>query len=219
MLGLMVQRSFYTNKSRDLTRHTVSPQLSSDDKPKVLTFQNFDSTPGNMPPNSMTEKGIGFHQARTWRRPHPPPLRKQALLRLNAVAAGLEKTSILANFGEILIPKHDGVVPRLSPCRNFKFNFDIFLKRHSSFLLLDMLLLMPWLSILAVVLPAIYGGIHMSAWNFQFPTNQEHLLWRISCLTILGSFPLLASIVVPLGIFWRTNTFGGIARKRNICIP
>lgn len=40
------------------------------------------------------------------------------------------------------------------------------------------------LSVYAVVGALVFGGIHVLAWNFTFPTPIERLLWRIcSCIT------------------------------------
>jgi hypothetical protein len=47
----------------------------------------------------------------------------------------------------------------------------------------------PFLVVLAVALPAVYGGVHLSAWNFDFPTPMEHLLWKSACLIIIGAVP------------------------------
>ncbi|KAL8839221.1 MAG: hypothetical protein Q9170_001827 [Blastenia crenularia] len=38
----------------------------------------------------------------------------------------------------------------------------------------------------------IFGAVHFVAWNFNFPTPIERLLWRISC-TVLVFFPLLGT--------------------------
>ncbi|KAI4126517.1 MAG: hypothetical protein LQ338_003707 [Usnochroma carphineum] len=38
----------------------------------------------------------------------------------------------------------------------------------------------------------IFGAVHFVAWNFNFPTPVERLLWSISC-TILVFFPLLGT--------------------------
>lgn len=37
----------------------------------------------------------------------------------------------------------------------------------------------------ALVFVASYSSIHLVAWNFEFPSNAEQLLWRISALTLL----------------------------------
>ena len=41
------------------------------------------------------------------------------------------------------------------------------------------------LSLLLIALPIAYGGIHLAAWNFQFASNIEHLLWKIACIIIM----------------------------------
>ena len=44
-----------------------------------------------------------------------------------------------------------------------------------------------------IPLTAAYGGIHLSAWNFEFPSRIESIIWRTACFIIMGSFfPLLA---------------------------
>jgi hypothetical protein len=40
-----------------------------------------------------------------------------------------------------------------------------------------------------LVLCAAYGGIHMTAWNFHFPSRAEKLLWRVCCvIAAVGGF-------------------------------
>lgn len=44
-----------------------------------------------------------------------------------------------------------------------------------------------------IPLTAAYGGIHLTAWNFEFPSRIESIIWRIACFIIIGSsFALLA---------------------------
>jgi len=31
-----------------------------------------------------------------------------------------------------------------------------------------------------------YGGVHAAAWNFEFPSEAEQLLWKISSVTIMA---------------------------------
>ncbi|KAI9754390.1 MAG: hypothetical protein M4579_004728 [Chaenotheca gracillima] len=40
--------------------------------------------------------------------------------------------------------------------------------------------------IAALVLCCFYGGIHALAWNFEFPSTTEHLLWRIASIDTIG---------------------------------
>ena len=43
-----------------------------------------------------------------------------------------------------------------------------------------------------IPLTAAYGGIHLSAWNFEFPSRFESITWRTACFIIIGgSFALL----------------------------
>lgn len=52
---------------------------------------------------------------------------------------------------------------------------------------------------LAILLPVVYGGIHLTAWDFTFPTDIEHLLWKAACLYIIVTFPLVVCIAL-LGV-------------------
>jgi hypothetical protein len=59
-------------------------------------------------------------------------------------------------------------------------------------------------------LPLIYGGVHLSAWNFEFPTTVEGLLWKISgfvIATLLFVFTILSvSLAVASDVFqWGEN--------------
>ncbi|KAK4225957.1 hypothetical protein QBC38DRAFT_420222 [Podospora fimiseda] len=47
------------------------------------------------------------------------------------------------------------------------------------------LLILTWL----FILPVIYGAVHLAAWRFHFPTKIEGLLWKISCLAVMGGIP------------------------------
>ena len=45
-----------------------------------------------------------------------------------------------------------------------------------------------------IPLTAAYGGIHLSAWNFEFPSRIESMIWRTACFVLTGSpFTLLAA--------------------------
>ncbi|KAK7183054.1 hypothetical protein PSPO01_10899 [Paraphaeosphaeria sporulosa] len=49
---------------------------------------------------------------------------------------------------------------------------------------------------MAVVL-VLHGALHLTAWNWVFPTPIEKLFWRVSCFGLIGGFV----IVVPVGRF------------------
>ena len=68
------------------------------------------------------------------------------------------------------------------------------LRKHSSDLTADKFRSPAWggldpetVLLFAVCIPLsmIYGGIHLTAWNFNFPSNTEMLLWKISCFIIM----------------------------------
>lgn len=42
---------------------------------------------------------------------------------------------------------------------------------------------------------SLYGGIHLFAWNLDFPTGVERLLWRIAALTV-GIAPTVSALLV-----------------------
>ena len=73
-----------------------------------------------------------------------------------------------------------------------EFAWYIFIGRHES-PENDMWQKQPWLwkplLILLTSLSMVYGGIHLSAWNFDFPSELELLLWRIAAFSIMAGFP------------------------------
>jgi hypothetical protein len=36
-----------------------------------------------------------------------------------------------------------------------------------------------------LLLGLAYGGVHLSAWNFDFPTQTEQQLWKICCIVVM----------------------------------
>ncbi|KAI0109925.1 hypothetical protein F4814DRAFT_382936 [Daldinia grandis] len=57
----------------------------------------------------------------------------------------------------------------------------------------------------AFLFPALYGGIHLTAWNSDFPSIPEHVLWKCSCFTSIGIFP--AQKIIQKLLFAIGNTF------------
>ncbi|KAK4648138.1 uncharacterized protein QC761_107355 [Podospora bellae-mahoneyi] len=43
----------------------------------------------------------------------------------------------------------------------------------------------------SLVLPVAYGGVHLSAWNFEFPTVQKAVIWKVSSIIIVTIGPAL----------------------------
>jgi hypothetical protein len=42
----------------------------------------------------------------------------------------------------------------------------------------------PFFWLMVIGLPILYGSIHLAAWNFEFLTQVERIMWRVACLTI-----------------------------------
>jgi hypothetical protein len=65
---------------------------------------------------------------------------------------------------------------------------------------------LPAFGLVVTFLPLIYGGVHLVAWNFEFPTKTELLLWKIACVNIMATVPVVFlgsyfwEFLVPL--FW-----------------
>jgi hypothetical protein len=49
-----------------------------------------------------------------------------------------------------------------------------------------------------VMLPFLYGGIHLTAWNIEFPSLVESVMWRTACFVIICGVPLLVELAYVL---------------------
>lgn len=58
----------------------------------------------------------------------------------------------------------------------------------------------PGLLVLSLALPLVYGGIHLSVWNFEFPSGTERLLWRIASIGIGATSPVLFAVGLGMKI-------------------
>jgi hypothetical protein len=47
-----------------------------------------------------------------------------------------------------------------------------------------------YLGITWSVTAVIFGGLHLLAWNYEFPTTEETIMWRFSCIAIMALPPL-----------------------------
>lgn len=55
--------------------------------------------------------------------------------------------------------------------------------------------------VLFSVLPIIYGGIHLTAWAFDFPTSVERIIWRVCCIDIMATLVSIFAITFALWMF------------------
>lgn len=58
----------------------------------------------------------------------------------------------------------------------------------------------PGLLVLSLAMPLVYGGIHLSVWNFEFPSGTERLLWRIASIGIGATSPVLFAVGLGMKI-------------------
>lgn len=65
---------------------------------------------------------------------------------------------------------------------------------------------------LVLTLPAAYGGVHLAAWNWTFPTAVERLLWKVSSLIISGMTP------ATIAVFANSIVLGFVVRSVASCI-
>lgn len=72
------------------------------------------------------------------------------------------------------------------------------------------------LLVLTITLPVVYGGIHLSAWNFEFPTAAEATTWKVSCFVIALAISCYFLVSVALLIVSETDqriiNFDGVFR-------
>jgi len=79
---------------------------------------------------------------------------------------------------------HDYFSPRLKSVNTGIKNFESVIEglTQSTKEFLPFLLNMTAISI-------VYGGIHLTAWNYEFPSFIENVLWKVSCFGIIGFIP------------------------------
>jgi hypothetical protein len=57
-----------------------------------------------------------------------------------------------------------------------------------------------WLMLIA--LPMVYGSVHLTAWNFDFPSRVEQIMWRVSCIIIAdGILGTLVALIIIVGLW------------------
>ncbi|KAF5025570.1 hypothetical protein F66182_2378 [Fusarium sp. NRRL 66182] len=54
---------------------------------------------------------------------------------------------------------------------------------------------------LATLLPGLYGGVHLAAWGWGFPSYTEEIMWKLSCLIIVCDLPISVLVLISC-FFW-----------------
>ncbi|PWY85100.1 hypothetical protein BO83DRAFT_442474 [Aspergillus eucalypticola CBS 122712] len=66
----------------------------------------------------------------------------------------------------------------------------------------------------------VFGGIHLMAWDFQFPTTVEEYLWRVAAMCCTASFvPCTLLFFVLLGLYEAQNILLLSQKESNISPP
>ena len=73
------------------------------------------------------------------------------------------------------------------------------------------------LVVLLIFLLAAYGGVHMTAWNYQFPSTVEQWFWRGSCISLAASGFILA-LLFSVGSVVMEFCFQNLQRWAETCI-
>lgn len=53
------------------------------------------------------------------------------------------------------------------------------------------------------LLPTIYGGVHLSAWNFEFPSVVEGVLWKAACIYTATAAYAFTIVFVIVNFFFK----------------
>ncbi|KAK3941434.1 hypothetical protein QBC46DRAFT_286216 [Diplogelasinospora grovesii] len=203
-LATMVYKSFPDLRADHLIR---VPLDGSDNSRTSDGYHKVDPVPYvdgeyELKPGEVLPCGIGFSHGRPWGSGSVITLTLTRGQLLERMAADMDNyygpvqhpTAVEERFGTEG-QFHFGE-PRLSRPNNVDFGYSdaaLNLLGLMSFMQFD-----PGLLVLMLLLPAMYGGVHLSAWSFEFPTPQEHLIWKVACLIIATTLPVL----VCLGFFF-----------------
>lgn len=104
-----------------------------------------------------------------------------------------EPDKYLRNAPQLYVPK-EFMVWRSSNFQDISFNSSGIMTYG-----LDLGSYLFW--VMLIGLPMVYGSVHLAAWNFEFPTHTERLMWRIACTIIAGGIP--GALLISF-----TNIFG-----------
>jgi len=68
------------------------------------------------------------------------------------------------------------------------------------------------LILVLVLLPVVYGGIHLAAWKFHFASSIEDLLWKIACIGVMATFVVELALIhcVRFWMRYRRQHYGAL---------
>ncbi len=95
----------------------------------------------------------------------------------DSMTNGMGKTKLRAYLG------HDTKDDSMLFATNFRFAYSFLFLRAMGHAMEEK----RFFIVLAVALPVVYGGVHLTAWGFEFPTAAELLWWKVACFIIIGT--------------------------------
>ncbi|KAL6914087.1 hypothetical protein FSST1_011847 [Fusarium sambucinum] len=186
-IAVLLQRQFYPNMSTKLV--LFPPQESPNQPPPLrrgsLMQPNWVTTDSSKP---SADDAQGSEELQPLQ---ASPRSSQALTELSGDDLGpLAGQDLflarLPEFGPVLDRAYR-TMPFGEGKRNLDINFSFFTENGNVFGLLGFFKEFPWLAGLFLILSSIYGGVHLVAWNWDFPSDLERKIWIISCLYIAGA--------------------------------
>ncbi|KAM3069097.1 hypothetical protein ACMFMF_009061 [Clarireedia jacksonii] len=191
----MVQKTLY----RQQTQQFVKFPTSSLDKEEVQSVHFTSGEKTMLGSGQCLECGIGLPPIRTLGA-SPMEVESGMLERLGHVAADIGNVDTLKSLQANLENRTSGVDYLTNSSDSFGFpgNFNtdnIFGSgQEEEDGTIDWSLFM-----FAIVLPILYAGIHLAAWNYDFPSKQERTLWIMSCFYIMFCL-IIMGIMSSLGL-------------------
>jgi hypothetical protein len=70
----------------------------------------------------------------------------------------------------------------------------------------------------AAAMLVVFGGIHLLAWNYEFPTQVERRFWQASAIVTLATLPLMVLVLVITEITWFASHFGNLHLYVNVVL-
>jgi hypothetical protein len=71
----------------------------------------------------------------------------------------------------------------------------------------DFSLFSPLVVFIAFLLTAMYGGVHMVAWGWSFPSYPEEIMWKLSCFLIMFTVPALVLLILLVWLLDRMEEY------------
>jgi hypothetical protein len=71
----------------------------------------------------------------------------------------------------------------------------------------DFSLLSPLVIFIALLLKGMYGGVHIVAWRWSFPSYPEEIMWKSSCFLIMFKVPTILLFFLLVGLLEKMQEY------------